>query len=212
MAEVLNITFIKRQSTDETLDVICVNGRANGLVYPYTGNTLSLMFPTGNTYVSTFDGGSQGFKILSDHISRVTGDLISQTISNNLSYTFYQEKRSGLTHDEELFIEKLKEFDKTILDTKQGDLDTKRSRFASDLKTTYNTDDNFKNSSIPKIEQFLKNNGDIQKILTDNFFIADIVGRKAYGKGTVELDPMFTPFFPYRSSGGQHRRTRKKQI
>jgi hypothetical protein len=212
MAEVLNITFIKRQSTDETLDVICVNGMANGLVYPYTGNTLSLMFPTGNTYVSTFDGGSQGFKILSDHISRVTGNLISQTIINNLQrYYLYQEKGSGLTHDEELFIEKLKEFGKTISTTTMGELNNTLLTFARDLKTTYNNDD-FKNSSIPKIEQFLKNNGDIQKILTDNFNIKGADGF-TYGKGTVALDPMFKKLFPYRSSsGGQHRRTRKKQI
>jgi hypothetical protein len=211
MAEVLNITFIKRQSTDETLDVICVNGMANGLVYPYTGNTLSLTFPTGNTYVSTFDGGSQGDDLLSDHISRVTGNLISQTIINNLSYSFYKTEGSGLTRDEELFIEKLKEFGKTILNTTQGNLYSERSRFAQDLQETYNND-NFKNSSIPKIEQFLKNNGDIQKILTDNFKITGADGF-TYGKGTVELNTMFKKLFPYRSSsGGQHRRTRKKQI
>ena len=82
--EALNITFIKRNQEDETLDVICVNGNASELAYPYTGNILSLKFTPGNTFVSTFDGGSDGFTILTENIKRVTGNLLTMTIYQNL--------------------------------------------------------------------------------------------------------------------------------
>lgn len=93
--EVLNITFVKNDNNQEILDVICVNGIANGLLSPYTGNTMSLQFTHGNTYVSTFDGGSKGFSILQEHIGKITGNLISQTISKNLTYSLYQTKGSS---------------------------------------------------------------------------------------------------------------------
>lgn len=93
--EVLNITFVKNHNNQEILDVICVNGIANGLLSPYTGNTMSIQFTHGNTYVSTFDGGSQGFSILQENIGKITGNLISQTITKNLSYSFYQRKGSS---------------------------------------------------------------------------------------------------------------------
>ena len=94
--EALNITFVKGHNDSNTLDVICVNGFANGLSYPYTGNTMVLDFTSGNTYViQNFDGGKAGFQLLENNIKTLTGNLITPLITTNLTYSLYQTKGSS---------------------------------------------------------------------------------------------------------------------
>jgi hypothetical protein len=209
MCKGVNVTFIKRNPDDEILDVICVNGFVDGLSYPYIGNTLSLEFQNDNTHTSTFDGGSGSFDILTEHIKRVTGNLISETINTNLTsapISGFMNKGAAITPYEEEFIEKIKQFEIDISNSSTSDTkNLLRMEFARELLATYENDTSFK-SALPKIKQFLAQNQQIQKIITDNFYIEGIAGRRAFGKGSIRLDQLFSPLFPYRSLGGEHRR------
>ena len=206
--EALNITFIKKVGTDN-LDVICANCILSNLTYPYIGNTLSFTITTGNAFVSTFDGGKTGFDILSQNISKLSGNLISSSINQNLSYGVYQSRGSAITSYENEFIEKIRQFgidiSNSIYDPSKNLI---RLNFSTTLYNTYNNEEF--TSAISKIKQYLTQNTDIQKILTDNFHVLGAASIK-YGKGPVKLDKIFAPLFPNNSLGGEERRKTLKK-
>ena len=64
--------------------------------------------------------------------------------------------------------------------------------------------------SIQRLKTYFTNHSkDDQKILTDNFKVKGTAGI-IYGKGDVELDPVFAPLFPQRSLGGSRKTIKKR--
>jgi hypothetical protein len=181
----------------------------DNLTYPYIGNTLSFTITNGNAFVSTFDGGKTGFDILSQNISKLSGNLISSSINQNLSYGVYQSRGSAITSYENEFIETIRNFGIDISNaTYDPSKNLIRINFSQTLYNTYNKEEFTR--AIFKISQYLTQNKDIQKILTDNFHVFG-TGSIKYGNGPVELDKIFAPLFPISSSGGEERRKTLKK-
>jgi hypothetical protein len=157
------------------------------------------------TFVSTFDGGKTGFNILTDNISKLSGNLISSSINQKLSYIAYQGTGSAITPYENIFIEKIKQLgidiSNSVTDLSKNAI---RATFSDELFKEYNNVQ-FK-AAIPRIQQYLSTNRkDTEKILTDNFYVKGRLGNR-FGKGQVLLNGIFAPLFPSRSLGGEDRR------
>ena len=191
--EALNITFIKKVGDDTNLDVICSNSMASGEGgYSYIGNTLSFKFTSVNTFVSTFDGGNRGFEILKENIQKLTGNLITHAINENLktqNHYFGKTKGLSVTSTEKEFIDYISgeknKYDTMSVDDRQKFLEKLNGMLKDNA-----TDHNVTKESTDRITSSFPE--DLQKFLKGKFNV--------YSNGLYSFN-----------GGGEHRKTLKKR-
>ena len=170
-------------------------------------------------FTSTFDGGQTGFDILQENIAKcIRSDFVPSAMEEKLRKIYgpviYSSTKGSSLNDREnefiiIFSQLLGESKPAEGSREERNLLVEMSE---QFKTWYDNINDVKEKqiSIQRLKSYFTNHRDIeQKVLTDKFKVKGF-GGFIYGKGIIELDPVFAPLFPQKSLGGS-RKTFKKR-